>query len=246
MDDVHNDKLLAARIAEGDESAFTELFYNYLPLIRSIVLKLTNDHQAVDDLVQEIFLKIWLTREQLPEIEKLKNWILHLAYNKTFNWLRQKKVRSITVTGISGDNDRAAESPTDPASLEETRRLIANAIDQLPEQAHKVYQLNRQYGYSIAEISSKMNLAPQSVKNTLSRAIKSIREHLKAQGIDLPMVLLMLILNFSDLSPAGGIARAHCLLNRKQDLREAEGGLGKLAQSTLPPRCARSTPASGR
>lgn len=194
MDNVHNDKLLAARIAEGDESAFTELFYSYLPLIKSIILKLTNDNQAVDDLVQDIFLKIWLTREQLPEIEKLKNWILHLAYNKTFNWLRQKKVRSITVTGILDESDRAAESITDPASLEETRRLIANAIDQLPEQAHKVYQLNRQYGYSIAEISVKLNLAPQSVKNTLNRAVKAIRDHLKAQGLDLPMILLMLII----------------------------------------------------
>lgn len=194
MDDVHNDKLLAARIAEGDESAFTELFYNYLPLIRSIVLKLTNDTQAVDDLVQEIFLKIWLTREQLPEIEKLRSWIFHLAYNKTFNWLRQKKVRSVTTTGITNENEPPDGINADPASLEETRRLIANAIDQLPEQAHKVYQLNRQYGYSIAEISSKLNLAPQSVKNTLSRAIKAIRDHLKAHGVDLPMILLMLFL----------------------------------------------------
>src|SRR5688572_4628444 len=146
MDIVHNDKILAARIAEGDESAFTELFYSYLPLIKSIVLKLTNDEQAVQDLVQEIFLKIWLTREKLPGIEKPRNWILSLAYNKTFNWLRQKKVHSNTITGITNENHQFAETLSDPASLEETRRLIATAIDQLAEQAHKVYQLNRQYG----------------------------------------------------------------------------------------------------
>jgi len=194
MDNVHNDKLLTTRIAEGDETAFTELFYDYLPLIKSIILKLTNEEQAVDDLVQEIFLKIWLTREQLPEIERLKNWILHLAYNQTFNWLRQKRVRSNIVGGISDENIQPVDTTTDPASLEETRRLIATAIDQLPQQAYRVYQLNRQYGYSIADIAEQMNLSKQTVKNTLNRAVKAIRGHLKTNGMDLPLVLLMMLL----------------------------------------------------
>jgi len=194
MDNVHNDKLLTTRIAEGDETAFTELFYDYLPLIKSIILKLTNEEQAVDDLVQEIFLKIWLTREQLPEIERLKNWILHLAYNQTFNWLRQKRVRSSIVAGISDENIQPVDTTTDPASLEETRRLIATAIDQLPQQAYRVYQLNRQYGYSIADIAEQMNLSKQTVKNTLNRAVKAIRGHLKTNGMDLPLVLLMMLL----------------------------------------------------
>ena len=195
MDNVHNDKLLTTRIAEGDETAFTELFYDYLPLIKSIILKLTNEEQAVDDLVQEIFLKIWLTREQLPEIERLKNWILHLAYNQTFNWLRQKRVRSSIVAGISDENIQPVDTTTDPASLEETRRLIATAIDQLPQQAYRVYQLNRQYGYSIADIAEQMNLSKQTVKNTLNRAVKAIRDHLKTNGMDLPLVLLMMLLD---------------------------------------------------
>ena len=194
MDAVHDDKLLSAGIAEGDEKAFTTLFYNYLQLIRSIGLRITNDEQAVDDLVQEIFLRIWLSREQLPEIENLRSWILHLAYNKTFNWLRHKKVRNVIVTGITTEDEATAQENPDPASLQETRRLIADAIDHLPQQAHRVYQLNRQYGYSISEIAAELNLAPQSVKNTLNRAVKSIREHLKSHGLDLPLLLIMLML----------------------------------------------------
>jgi RNA polymerase sigma-70 factor (family 1) len=194
MDIERNDKVLTTRIAEGDEAAFTQLFYTYLPLIKSIVFKLTKDDNAVEDLVQDIFLKIWLTREQLPDIENLRGWILRLAYNTTFNWIRTKKVRSVVITGIPDEEKLPVDTDVDPASLEQTRTLIANAIDQLPKQAHKIYQLNRQYGYSITEIATKMNLAPQTVKNTLGRAVKAIRDHLKMHGLDLPLILMILLL----------------------------------------------------
>lgn len=180
-------------IAEGDEVAFRSLFHAYVPLVQAAVTKLIRNREAVPDVVQEIFLRIWLARDQLPEIDNPRSWILRIVYHQAFNWLRQQKaqrkrdlVLSETIQAVS------SLSTEEAAQFEETSRIVQAAIDQLPPQARKVYLLNREEGLKIGEIAQQLQLSTQTVKNTLGRSVKAIRNYLCREGIFLPICLWIL------------------------------------------------------
>jgi RNA polymerase sigma-70 factor (ECF subfamily) len=192
-EELHNEKILLRLIAEGDEVAFRSLFHAYVPLVQAAVTKLIRNREAVPDVVQEIFLRIWLARDQLPEIDNPRSWILRIVYHQAFNWLRQQKaqrkrdlVLSETIQAVS------SLSTEEAAQFEETSRIVQAAIDQLPPQARKVYLLNREEGLKIGEIAQQLQLSTQTVKNTLGRSVKAIRNYLCREGIFLPICLWIL------------------------------------------------------
>src|SRR6476660_2438830 len=121
--DSQTDKLLFQRIAEGDEQAFRTLFYQYVPIVRSVVSKLTKDEQAHEELMQEVFLRIWLSRDQLPDIENPRAWILQIVHTRTFNWLKSRRKRTETFAELN-DEQQFAQKTEDPGVLGETKKLI--------------------------------------------------------------------------------------------------------------------------
>ena len=68
-------------IAEGDESAFTDLFNHYYPALRPFIWKFTGSQTDSEEILQETFIRIWLNRDKLPEIDNMRNWIFTIAAN---------------------------------------------------------------------------------------------------------------------------------------------------------------------
>jgi RNA polymerase sigma-70 factor (ECF subfamily) len=182
---------LFALIAEGNEKAFKELFHLYVPLMRRIIIRITKDEKVVPDLMQDVFLRIWLSRGKLAEIEHTRSYILQIAYHQSFNWLRQQKVRDKAKDRLpAGWGNAITNNTTEAVLLEDTNRLVRQAIDALPPQAKKIYRLSRDAGMSIAEIAAELQLSPQTIKNTLGRSLKLIGGYLETRGIYLPLLLL--------------------------------------------------------
>ncbi|MEC5147021.1 RNA polymerase sigma-70 factor [Chitinophaga sp. 180180018-2] len=184
------------QIAVGDESAFEELFHLYVPQIQPVISRIIKAEGPEKDIIQEIFLGIWLGREKLPEVELPHNWIFKIVYHRCYTWLQRQGVRSkagpeVLSTGYSNLTEESV-------SFSETTLLIKNAIRQLPPQAKKIYLLSRETGLKIPEIAANLDLSPQTVKNSLVRSLKAIREYLTRHGIVLPVILLLgaTVLNF--------------------------------------------------
>ena len=188
---VYTEKELFLLIADGDEAAFRQLFHLYVPLIRSITLKITKNEGAAPDLVQEVFLRIWLYRDRLPDINNPRPWIIKIAYHQCFNWLRQKKVRDNANLQLAAAGKQEYGNSTEEINLfRETSLILRQAIEQLPPQTKRIYLLSRDEGLKINEIAAMLKLSPPTVKNTLSRSLKVIRDSLEKQGIFLPFFLL--------------------------------------------------------
>ena len=190
-DPLYREKELFTLITQCDEAAFRELFHLYVPLVRSLVLKVTREETAVPDIIQEVFLRVWLNRDKLPEVHDPRPWMIQIVYRQCFNWLRQQKVRSKANDQLAkGMGLPFSNSTEESASFEDTSRLVRQAIEQLPPQAKRVYLLSREEGLKIADIAQQLHISPQTVKNTLGRSLKDIREYLEQRGIFLPIFLL--------------------------------------------------------
>jgi RNA polymerase sigma-70 factor (ECF subfamily) len=190
---LHNEKELFVRISEGDEAAFEVLFHFYVREIRPLILDIIKSEAYLKDVVQEIFLDIWLNREKLPSIEKPRNWIFKLTYNRCYGWLEKQLVREKAKTRLAvvAGNAAAYNVVEDDLAFRETASLLQAAIHALPSQGRHIYQMSRTDGLTIAAIAEKLNIAPQSVKNSLHRSGVSVKQFLAEKGIVIPLALLI-------------------------------------------------------
>ena len=187
----NNERELFLQISEGNEKAFRSLFHSYTKLVSAIIFRLTQAEEPIPDLVQEVFLKVWLSRDQLGAVENPRSWILQIVYNSTFNWMKRQKLQNRKYAEVAQNRSGLQHYFHDPAGIAEVRQMVSRAIQQLPDQARKVYVLNREEGLSIAEIAELLHLAPQTVKNTLGRAVAGVRAYLRRSGMTLFLSALL-------------------------------------------------------
>ncbi|MCK7556286.1 sigma-70 family RNA polymerase sigma factor [Chitinophaga sedimenti] len=186
--DINRDRALFSRIAEADEQAFEELFHLYMPQLYKIIFNLVPIEPTVKDLVQEVFLYLWLGRDKLAAVEEPQHWIFRIAYNRTFKHLKQRQLQ----LGVTGDVPLQTNETEEAVHLSETVRLIREAIAELPQQQQRIYRLNRLTGKKPAEIAAELDISVQAVRNSLTRSAKVIRGYLVNRGIDIPLILLLL------------------------------------------------------
>ncbi|UYQ91230.1 sigma-70 family RNA polymerase sigma factor [Chitinophaga horti] len=178
------EKHLFLQIAGGDQAAFRELFHRYTPLLRPLIYKLTTTDHIIEDILQDVFFKIWLSRDKLPDIENPRSWILRITFHDCFGYLRKEATKR--------RHEIVPEAAAEDQQLDfrETSRLVNEAVAGLSPQAQKIYLLSRRDGLKLPEIAETLGLSLQTVKNTLSRALKSIRDYLAEHGVFLPLLLL--------------------------------------------------------
>jgi RNA polymerase sigma-70 factor (family 1) len=176
----HIDKDLVNRVAEGDQEAFAALFTRLVPLLRPGIWKLVQSEDVFREIMQEAFLKVWLHRDQLPGIEKPVSWIYRIASNECFNWLNREAKRHQQSKNLAGNT--AINFTEQYITLKDTQKLIESAIAALPPQKRTIYLLNRSEGLKTIEIAEKLNISHSYVRNTISEALKFIRQYLKEAG----------------------------------------------------------------
>jgi RNA polymerase sigma-70 factor (family 1) len=174
---THNEKMLFTQVAEGNEQAFGELFHLFLPKLYPFIIKFTRSPAAAQEIIQETFIRVWLNRDKLEEIDNPGGWIYKVASNECYSYARKKALNS----KFSNDMAKAKE-PVQVTQEEmdgkELNRLIQKAVNKLPAQRKKIFQMSRNQGKTIPEIAAELQLSPNTVKNALVTSLRSIREYL--------------------------------------------------------------------
>jgi RNA polymerase sigma-70 factor (ECF subfamily) len=187
---------LLLSVAAGDGSAFEQLFDQYWDHIYSVAYTLTKSRETARDIVQEIFIKIWLVREELPQKDSFPNFLFIVARNHMLDELR-KKTRESPFTDQLQAYFRESPLEADQRLLyNESQALIRQAVNNLPEQQRQVYLLTRESGWSQEEIAQHLQVSKNTVKTHMTRALAAIREYLanSAHGILLAICLLEALL----------------------------------------------------
>jgi RNA polymerase sigma-70 factor (family 1) len=179
LDHTYTDRELLQQVANGDISAFRQLFDGYKPRLFSFVLQMTHSRVDAEEIVQEVFAKLWESRIQLTAVEYPGKYIYTIARNKTLNHLtrlaRDRKLLQQVWANLS-----QSDNPTeDILQAQESQRLINEAISRLSLQQQTIFQLSRDQGLTHDEIAARLGLSKSRVKNVLVEALKQIRAHLE-------------------------------------------------------------------
>ncbi len=186
----HSDKELFLQIAEGDQSAFAELFRRYDRRIYPFVLKMIKEPSLAEEIAQEIFVKLWEQRAKLATVDNPQSWLLTLAAHHTLDQIRIRLNERKMLQRLSELWKGASANDTEETlQFRESSALVQQAVDQLPLQQQKVFRLSREEGLNYQEIGARLDISPNTVRNHLVEALRSIRVYLEEHG-ELPVLLL--------------------------------------------------------
>lgn len=189
----HEEKLLLDRIAEGDETAFAQLFDTYHHALGAFIYGLTKSKELSEEITLDVFLKIWMTREALAEVRDFKAYLFTVSRNAAITALR-KVIRERTHQE-TWKKEQVPGVPDDAQEKEKYLSLVDEAINQLSPQRKKIYLLSREQGLKYEEIANRMGISRFTVRAHIQQAVASIIEYLKPR-IHNELALIWVILTF--------------------------------------------------
>lgn len=177
---MHRENEILQRVAQGDERAFAALFNHFHQPLGLHIFKFTKSEQLAEEVVQDVFLKIWLNRKLLVNIDNFRVYLFVISKNAALNCLKKVAYESARITDLDPQADTVAAE-----SNEEDHRylLIDEAIDRLPPQQKQVYLLRRHERLSYSDISDRMKISKETVKKYLQIGTESITIHIRKKLI---------------------------------------------------------------
>jgi len=188
---LFNEQELLAKIAEGDERAFTELFEGYYGALGEFVYKITESKAVTQEIVQDAFIKIWLRRETLAGIKSFSNYLFIICRNQTYNQLKKIAVERNFNLPIEQHVNKGFDIQEEIVQVDHYRALIDHSIDKLPEQAKRVYLLSRHERLKHEEIAKKLNISSETVKKHIQYAVNFIKKDLDSK-IDIVTLMILM------------------------------------------------------
>lgn len=186
-----NEKELFAAFAEGDEAAFRQIYHHYKKRLFPFVLKMTHSEDQAEELVQEIFIQLWLSRSAFKTIQYPTSYIFQIASNKTLNHLKKVASNTGLIEKAFYGQPEWSTNTEDTIAFRESRAMIDSAVSELPSQRQLIYRLSREEGLSLDEIAERLNLSRSTVKNQLGHALRSIRDFLEQKASILTLLLFI-------------------------------------------------------
>ncbi|MGB8357732.1 MAG: RNA polymerase sigma-70 factor [Bacteroidales bacterium] len=181
FDNDHINPELLIRLRNGDILAFDELYKLYSHKLFSFVFRILKDEADADDIVQEVFLKIWEYREKLGDHKLLNSLIFSIAYNNSISLIRKRisSTKYIEYLRSLAVNHTQCNFITDIELIELNNR-VENLIASLPERQKQVFLLHRKKGLTYPEISEKLEISKNTVENHMVKALKFLRRNLNS------------------------------------------------------------------
>lgn len=174
------DAELVRRIRAGDERALETVFRAHYAGMASFVQRFVRSADLAEELVQDVFLKLWSKREQLAEIETLRTYLFRAARNTALNYLRRAKLERKWREEHGTDNDPPTAFAADEETVEqEVAIAVQEAIGRLPPRCREIFLLSRDGGLTYAEIARSLEISVKTVETQMGRALKSLRSSLQ-------------------------------------------------------------------
>lgn len=185
-----NEKDLLSQIAEGNEPAFRIFYDLYWEKLYNYLMSIIKSREITEEIVIDIFLKLWTGREFLQNIQHLDGFLRKVAYNKAMDFFKIASRDAQLKRVIADKMVNEASIGADHLLLDnESRNILHQAIQQLSPQRRLIFTLSREEGLTHDQIARQLNLSRNTVRNSMAEALKTIRHYLKHNDIE-PLIAL--------------------------------------------------------
>lgn len=178
--------------------AFKQLFLKYHQQLGTHIFRITNSRDLAEEIVQDVFLKIWMSREVLAGIHNFKAYLFVISKNHTLNCLRKLSRERHHLNTCEENYMMSLSAESDDSNIYHS--ILDEAIDRLPPQQQRVYLLSRHERLRYVEVANRMNISHESVKKYLSIATASIVTYVQT-NFHVALYLSIISFFFSSCTP---------------------------------------------
>lgn len=168
------DIFLIQKLGENDMTAMEFLYVKYAPQVKSFVYAFLKNEADTEDLVHDIFLKIWEERNRISRVVSFKSYLYSMTKNMVYNKLKKSGVHSRFV-----DATRSNQANQDPEKKIITRDLLQHIhkeMGKLPKQQRDIYEMNREEDLTYNEISDKLGISPKTVQYHIGKVLIKLKK----------------------------------------------------------------------
>ena len=154
---------------------FEKVFKQYFKTLQNYAYTILNDLDVAEEMVQNVFLKIWEKREKLPQDANIGSYLYKSVYHESLNWLRHEKVKlshqQHTFYSMKDETDNAA----DRIKMKQLEEHLQKALNDLPQQCRTIFQMSRFDEMRYREIANELGISIKTVENQMGKALRLMR-----------------------------------------------------------------------
>ena len=188
---IFNEQELLAKIAMKDQHAFKIIFEQYRKLVYVSALKLLRDEHQAEEIVQEVFMKLWLMGEELTKIRHLESYLTTIIRNRSLNVLRRVALVTKADKNLTLKWEEEHNETEERIMLNDYHRILKEGVEQLSPKQREVYQLCYDQGFKYQQAAEELGISMLTVKTHMQLALRSLRKHVQANG-DFAVFLILL------------------------------------------------------
>lgn len=183
---------LRSLLAEDSHYAFQLLYDRHRNRVYQTAVRYLKSPHLGQEVVQDVFMKLWFERHDLQRFSSLEAWIYTVARNNIMNRLKRLAVEWKALHHLGNQSVSSDEYTLQQLDDREYSRVLKEVVAELPQQQRQVFELARHEKLSYAEIGERLRISPLTVKTHMARALQQIRIQLAGRGIEIPLVILFL------------------------------------------------------
>lgn len=180
---------LLKRVASGDKIAYAILYNQYLGGLYQYVFLFTRSREVSEDIVQNVFVRIWERRTFLASIDSFRPYLYRSAKNLLLDEVRRNQAKARATAMLMPEAEEVAENCDDKLIYNQYYKVAEEAINQLPEKRRQIFLLRTREELSLDEIAAILSISKSVVKKQLYAGIHFVRHYMQQHGISTIVLL---------------------------------------------------------
>ncbi len=188
-----DERIVVRQFRQGDHHAFRILYERYAPRLYAFSKKYLQDSEESEEIVQEVFLRIWERRAHVDESGSFSAYVFQAAKNRIFNGFRKKVNEQVYLDFLLASENTEHSLTEIEVEYREVKLKAEAAINAMPPKRQEIFRLSRELGLKNKEIAAKLGISIKTVENQMGQALKFLREQLSEFA---PLILFFLFTHF--------------------------------------------------
>jgi RNA polymerase sigma-70 factor (ECF subfamily) len=181
----YEEQTLICQLKAGDKQAFNQLFYQHERKLYNFSCKLLHSQEDAEEIVQEVFIRVWEHRSTLKEGLPFEAFIIRIAKNLIYNKAKRRVnehaykeycIKHLSTPLLTTENE---------VNFNALKELTSHFIEQLPPKRKIIFTMSRVRGLTNQEIADQLNVSTSTVENQINIALKALKHHIYQHDVDM-------------------------------------------------------------
>ncbi|NTW23311.1 MAG: RNA polymerase sigma-70 factor [Lentimicrobium sp.] len=173
---INSEDRFTQGLKNGDEKVFEELFKAYYTPLCDYCLRYVSDADMAEEIVQDLFFKMWVKREELNINVSIKSYFYISLRNHALNYINRLKIQDRYNQFVEIRTRNDVDYPIDVLEEKDMERIMKQAIAMLPEKRREIFEMSRFEDMKYSEIAEKLNVSVKTVESQMSKALEHMRK----------------------------------------------------------------------